>query len=168
MAYGLLWFPDVVRVLVGLVGLVAVVILMIASRRLVASARNLPAPNAAAQSTNRRVWTLFWINFAVEIALLNVAIRLLAEPALQVYWIPAISLVVGLHFLPMARFFSVPSYWVCGAVMIGVAGTITLVLRSDVASPELYAGGEALANAVILWSTAAWGIRTARATQRFT
>jgi hypothetical protein len=59
-------------------------------------------------------------------------------------------------------------YWVCGAVMIGVAGTITLVLRSDVASPELYVGGEALANAVILWSTAAWGIRTARATQRFT
>lgn len=168
MAYGLLWFPDIVRFFVGLVGLVAVVILMAASRRLVASARNLPASNAAAQSTNRRVWTLFWINFVVEIALLNVAIALLADPAMHVYWIPAISLVVGLHFLPMARFFSVPSYWVCGAVMIGVAGTTTLVLRSDVASPELYAAAEALINAVILWSTAAWGIRTARSTQPFT
>lgn len=168
MAYGLLWFPDIVRFFVGLVGLVAVVILMAASRQLVASARNLPASNAAAQSTNRRVWTLFWINFVVEIALLNVAIALLADPAMHVYWIPAISLVVGLHFLPMARFFSVPSYWVCGAVMIGVAGTTTLVLRSDVASPELYAAAEALINAVILWSTAAWGIRTARSTQPFT
>jgi hypothetical protein len=165
MAYGLLWFPDIVRVFVGLVGLVAVVILMVASRRLVACARNMPAPNAAAQSTNRRVWTLFWINFVVEIALLNVAIALLASPALHVYWIPAISFVVGLHFLPMARFFSVPSYFVCGAVMIGVAGTIALVLRSGVASPELYAAGEALVNAAILWSTVAWGISNARSTQ---
>ena len=166
MAYGLLWFPDMVRVLVGLAALVAVILLLVASRQLVISAKNVSAPDAAAQSANRRVWTLFWINFAVEVVLLNVAVGLLAQPALHIYWIPAISLVVGLHFLPMASFFRVPSYWICGAAMIGMAGTITLVLRSEVASPELYAAGEALVNAVILWSTAAWGIRTALTRRR--
>ena len=168
MAYGLLWFPAIVRLLVGLAGIVAAVLLLVASRRLIASSQSLPAPNAAARSANRRVWTLFWINFAVEIVLLNVAVGLLAPPALHIYWIPAISLVVGLHFLPMASFFSVPSYWGCGLTMIGVAATIALVVRSDVASPELYAASEALVNAAILRATAAWGIRAARLTRRFT
>jgi hypothetical protein len=168
MTYGLQWFPDIIRVTVGLVGLVTVVLLLLASRHLIASAQSLPAPNAAAQSANRCVWTLFWINFAVEIVLLNVAIGLLAQPALHIYWIPAISLVVGLHFLPMASFFRVPSYWVCGAAMIGVAVTITLVLRSEIAPLQLYAAVEALINAVILWSTAAWGIRTAHLTRHCT
>lgn len=163
MVYGLLGFPNTVRVVVGLAGLVAVIFLLVTSRRLIASARTLPAPNAAAQSAHRRVWTLFWINLALEIVLLNVVIYLLAQPALHIYWIPAISLVVGLHFLPMASFFNVPSYWPCGLVLMGAAGAVTLVLRSGVASPGLYVAGEALFNALILWATAAWGIHTAAA-----
>lgn len=168
MAYGLRPFPDIVRDLGGLAGFVTAVWLLVASLKLIASAKELPAPNDASQSANRRVWTLFWINFVVEIVLLNVAIGFLAQPALHIYWIPAISLLVGLHFLPMASFFRVPSYWLCGAAMIGVAGATTLVLRSGVASPELYTAGEALVNAVILWSVAAWASRPSRLTQRFT
>jgi hypothetical protein len=107
---------------------------------------------------------MFWINFGVEIVLLNVALNLLASPSLHVYWIPAISLVVGLHFLPMARFFSVPSYWVCGAAMIGTAVAVTLGIWSGSGTPGLLVAGEALINAAILWTTAAWGVfKVARA-----
>jgi hypothetical protein len=72
---------------------------------LIATARTLSAPDAAARLAARRLWRLFWINFAVEIVLLNVVVNLLARPALHIYWIPAISFIVGLHFLPMASFF---------------------------------------------------------------
>ncbi|MEO6798412.1 MAG: hypothetical protein ABI178_00530 [Rhodanobacter sp.] len=168
MAYGLRPFPDIARDLGGLAGSVAAAWLLVDSLKSIASAKRLPAPNAASQSANHRIWTLFWINFAAEIVLLNVAINFLAQPALHIYWISAISLVVGLHFLPMAIFFREPSYWHCGAAMIGMAGATTLVLRSGVASPELYTAGEALVNAVILGSVAAWGIQPARLPRRFT
>jgi hypothetical protein len=164
LVYGLRWFPEGLRFAIGLAGLGAAVALLVASRRLIASARRLPAADAAARAANRRVWTLFWVNFAVEIVLLNAAIRLLAQPALHIYWIPAISLVVGLHFLPMARFFGVPSFVACGAAMIVVAAAVAFAIRAGLDSPQLYVAGEALANAVILWVTAAWGIRAARLT----
>lgn len=164
LVYGLRWFPEGLRFAIGLAGLGAAVALLVASRRLIASARRLPAADAAARAANRRVWTLFWVNFAVEIVLLNIAINLLARPALHIYWIPAISLVVGLHFLPMARFFGVPSFVACGAAMIVVAAAVALAIRAGLDSPQLYVAGEALANAVILWVTAAWGIRAARLT----
>lgn len=164
LVYGLRWFPEVVRVVAGLAGLAVAGVLLVASRRLIAAARRLPAPDAAARAANRRIWVLFWINFAVEIALLNIAINLLAQPALHIYWIPTISLVVGLHFLPMARFFGVPSFLACGAAMIGVAAAVAFVIQTGVDAPQLYVAGEALANAVILWVTAAWGLRAARLT----
>lgn len=164
LVYGLRWFPEAVRFVFGLAGLAVAIVLLVASRRLIAAARRLPAPDAAARAANRRIWVLFWINFAVEIALLNIAIKLLAQPALHIYWIPAISLVVGLHFLPMARFFGVPSFVACGAAMIGVAAAVAFVIQTGVDAPQLYVAGEALANAVILWVTAAWGLRAARLT----
>ena len=119
MVFGLLGFSRAVQIGLGLVGLAVVVRLLIGSSRLIASARSRPRLDATAHSGGRRTWFLFWINFAAEIVLLNVAINLLSAPPLRVYWIPAISLVVGLHFLPMASFFGVPSFWACGAAMIG-------------------------------------------------
>ena len=62
-----------------------------------------------------------WLNLLVEIVLLNVTINLLAVSPLHFFWIPAISCVVGLQFLPMARFLAVLSYWACGGAFIALA-----------------------------------------------
>ena len=158
---GLYDLPNTIRIPLGLLGLATVVPLLRGSRRLIILARSLPAPDAAALAANRRTWTLFWINLGVEIVLINLALVLLSRPALQPYWVPAISFVVGLHFLPMASFFAVPSYWGGGAAMIGTAAAISLAMRSAVVAPPLLIAGEAVGNAVILWSMAAWGLRTA-------
>ena len=83
------------RVLLGLAGLAAVVPLLGRSRRLIALAKSLPAPEVAARTAHRRTGKLFWINPAVEIALMEVALVLLARPALHVYWVLTISLVVN-------------------------------------------------------------------------
>ena len=165
MAYGLSILPNSVRVPLGLIGLVIVVFLLRWSRQLLASSRNLPEASSAERAASRRAWKWFWLNLVAEIVLLNVAINLLAAPALRIYWIPAISLVVGPHFLPMARFFGVPSYWVCGSAMVVVAALTTLGVRSAlVAAPLVLVATEAIVNAFILWATAAWGLQTTSST----
>ena len=161
MAYGLSFLPNSVRVPLGLIGLVIVLFLLRWSRQLLASSRNLPEASSAQRAVSRGAWKWFWVNLVAEIVLLNVAVNLLAAPALRIYWIPAISLVVGLHFLPMARFFSVPSYWVCGGAMVMVAALTMLGVRSAlVAAPFVLVAVEAIVNAFILWATAAWGLQT--------
>jgi hypothetical protein len=160
MAYGLIWFPNIVRILLALLAATIVVPLLLGSARLIAASRTMPAPNAEQTSASRRVWTLFWVNFAVEIVLLNIAINLLRAPSLRIYWIPAISFVVGLHFLPMARIFAVSSYWITGSAMIGVAVVMVLAMHFPAVSPSAAAAAEALVNSLILWLTAAQALRT--------
>ena len=158
MASGLTALPNPVRVPLGLAGLGIVGYLLYQSGRMIAASRKLPAPDAAARAANRRVWIWFWLNLLLEVVLLNVAINLLIEPELRIYWIPAISLVVGLHFLPMARFLAVPSYWACGGAMIGTAALTAWGVRAGGThrAPTLVAA-EAVVNAGILWTTAAAG-----------
>ena len=164
MASGLAALPNSVRVPLGLIGLAVVVCLLRASRQLVALSRGLPEATSAEGAASRRAWKWFWLNLVAEIILLNVAIILLGAPELRIYWVPAISLVVGLHFLPMASFFGVPSYRVCGGAMVGVAALTTLGLRSSlVAAPLGLVAAEAVVNAFILWATAAWGLRVTTA-----
>ena len=160
MGYGLSQASDAARWVLGAVALAIVAALLLGARRIAARARRSRRAPAASRGAERRVRTLFWINLAVEIVLLNVAVNLLAEPPLRVYWIPAISLVVGLHFLPMASFFRVPSYIACGSAMILLAASVALALRGAVAPAAALIAGEAIGNAAILWATAAWGLRT--------
>ena len=158
MASGLTALPNAVRVPLGLAGVGVVVFLLGRSRRMIASSRKLPAPDDAARTANRRVWRWFWLNLLGEIVLLNVAVNLLIAPHLSIYWIPAISLVVGLHFLPMAWFFAVRSYRACGGAMIAVAAlTAGGVWAEGVHRGAVLVAMEAVVNAGILWATVAWG-----------
>lgn len=148
------------QILFGALGLVVVLWLLACSGRLLVIARRLPAPSAAARATNWRTWTLFWANFSLEIILLNVAINLLNSPALHVYWLPAISLVVGLHFLPLAAIFAAPSYWACGTAMVAVAGATVAAVHRGPSLVQSLVAAEAICNALILWGTAAWSVLT--------
>lgn len=107
------------------------------------------------RSANRRVWRWFWINFAGEVILMNLAGQMLAAPHLQVFLVPAISAVVGLHFFPMAMFFRVPSYWWVGIAMLGVAAIAASVIAGHPGDANAWLHGEGLANAFILWAALA-------------
>ena len=160
LAFGISRLPAAWRVAPGLLGLGIALLLLNRSRRVVDFSRTLAAPTSEQHAANRRAWRWFWINFVVEIALLNLAVNLLIAPASRVYWLPAIGLVVGVHFLPMAWFFEVPSYWFCGGAMIGMAALTILALREQApVSPAVAAAVEAVVNACILWTTVWWGTR---------
>ena len=92
-----------------------------------------------------------------EIAGLNLALWLLRPPALHAYRIPAISLVVGLHFLPMLWLFGRRELVACGAAMTAGAALAAWAIQRGAAS-DVIGAWEGAANALILWTTAGYSL----------
>lgn len=160
--YGASGFAAGIRYLLLAAGLAVTITLLLGGIALQRRAAAMTGPTPEQRAAGRRIWRWFWLNLLGEIVLLNVAINLLAAPGLRIYWIPAISAVVGLHFLPMARFFRVRNYYAVGAAMIaGAAVAAILIARNPHAAPALI-HGEAVVNAAILWIALGTGIRAAR------
>ena len=112
--------------------------------------RNIPSvddPIAAARG--KRAGMLFGIIFAAEGGLIWLCATLLAHFGLGV-WIPiAVAIIVGLHFIPLARVFGVPLYYWTGA--LSVLGVLGCLLIHDVPTRLLCAG---MTMAAVLWLTA--------------
>ncbi|QYE33473.1 MULTISPECIES: hypothetical protein [Sphingosinicellaceae] len=131
--------------------------LFIAGAAMMRLARLLPSATAGQVLARRRIWRMFWLNLVAEIILLNVAVSLLASPDRRAFWIPAISVVVGLHFWPMAVFFRVRSYWFVGGAMIAIAAVVSFVVINHPDSTSAAVHGEGLGNALVLWIALATG-----------
>lgn len=94
---------------------------------------------------------LFGIIFGIECGVIWLCATVLARVGLSI-WIPiAVAVVVGLHFIPLARVFEVPLYYWTGA--LSVLGVLGCSLIRDVGTRLLSAG---LTMAAVLWLTAAW------------
>jgi hypothetical protein len=131
---------------------VALVLTLVLARR--ARALNTvpePWPDSVSGSYRRIV--------ASEVAAILVVVIAGSAAGLTTFVAPAVALVVGLHFLPLASTFSVPAYritavGVCGAGLAGVA----IATRSG--PTALAATG--LGAAMTLWLTAAHAVRPPR------
>jgi hypothetical protein len=112
--------------------------------------RNIPSiddPVAAAKG--KRAGVLFGIIFGIESGLIWLCAALLARAGLSI-WIPiAVAVIVGLHFIPLARVFEVPLYYWTG--VLSVLGMLGCSLIGDVGMRLLCAG---LTMAAVLWMTA--------------
>jgi hypothetical protein len=140
-------------------GIVATVVLLgLCILRLMAL-RNIPSvddPSAAAKGKRAGMW--FGIIFGAECGVIALCSALLARAGLSV-WIPIeVALIVGLHFLPLARVFEVPLYYWTGALC--VIGMLACSLIRDAAMRLLSAG---LLMAAVLWLTAVVLLVRARA-----
>jgi len=103
---------------------------------------------------------LFGIVFAAESVLIWLCATLLAHLGLNL-WIPiAIAVIVGLHFIPLARVFEVPVYHLTGALC--VMGVLGCSLIHDANVRGLCAG---LTMATVLWLTAILFLLQARTSQ---
>jgi hypothetical protein len=108
--------------------------------------KSLDDPIAEAQG--KRSGILFGIIFGVEGVLIFLCAIVLANEHLDL-WIPiGIALIVGVHFLPLARVFEVPLYYGTGALC--VVGVLGCALIGDAGLRLLSAG---LTMAVVLWGT---------------
>jgi hypothetical protein len=121
--------------------------LCVARLRLSRNSPSIHDPLAAAKG--KRIGRLFGIIFATESGLIWLCATLLALLGLSI-WIPiAIAVIVGLHFIPLARVFEAPVYYWTGVLC--VAGMLGCSLIRD-AGPRLLCAG--LTMAAVLWLTA--------------
>jgi hypothetical protein len=128
--------------------------LCLAGLRLIWAARALPHDaSRAARSHRHRVNRLFGLVFGLEIALIVVATNTLRAWGLDRLVPPVVAVIVGVHFLPLARIFEVPIYYATGTALIliggaGLAGTAGT-------STSTWPASVAFASALVVWLTAA-------------
>jgi hypothetical protein len=129
---------------------VAVPSLLLAAAALL---RPLSRPPGAARSP-RRTWLYYVLVVVGEIAALNLLFWLIERQGWQLYRPPAIGLIIGLHFFPLARAVRFPGFMLLGAIMVAaaVAAIAAIALGGD---PRLAAGLDCLANALLLWGSVA-------------
>ncbi|MEW9573678.1 hypothetical protein ABQJ54_18140 [Rhodanobacter sp. Si-c] len=132
--------PTAIVVGVALLGVC--IARFLATRRI----RSVRSPTAAA--ADKRSHRRFLVVFAAEIVGIIVSANVLAYLGYPL-WIPvAVALIVGAHFLPLARVFAAPIYYGTGTV--SVLGVLGCLLIHDVAVRLL---GVGLTMAVVLWIT---------------
>lgn len=102
----------------------------------------------AAVAADKRTYRWFRVVFAAEVVGIAISAIVLANAGYPL-WIPvAAALIVGAHFLPLARVFAAPIYYGTGA--ISVLGVLACLPIHDVATRLLCVG---LTMTVVLWIT---------------
>ena len=129
--------------------IVATIILLAMSASRILATRGIESqddPVAEAQGKRAGMW--FGIIFGVEGGLIFLCSMVLAHERLEL-WIPVgIALIVGLHFIPLARVFEVPLYYGTGALC--VLGVLACVFIGDSGLRLLLTG---LTMATVLWGS---------------
>ena len=97
-----------------------------------------------------RTFNIINVTQWVLIATSSIVLSRLGRPA----WIPpAIMLIVALHFLPLARIFGQPAYYVTSAALVVIAVVYPLVMSRGPASPAgCYGAG------LVLWASGSWAV----------
>lgn len=105
------------------------------------------------KAVRRRTARQYWLIVIAEVVVLNVAAATLFRFGLGQYLAPAIAIIVGLHFFPLARTFRAPPLYATATLMT-LAG-IAAVLAILAGEPAVVATGSAeMACALVLWGTA--------------
>jgi hypothetical protein len=90
----------------------------------------------------------FWIDFAIEWGLGGVTVFVLGHLGRSDLIPQALGVIIGLHFLPLAKIFAAPLYYWTGAIMVIAAIGSFIIPRRDIRS---VAGCTAIG--LILWLT---------------
>jgi hypothetical protein len=135
---------------IALVAVVAVVLMGLAIRRAL-TADSLPSPeDEEAAQQGRRAGMAFGVIFALEGATIGVGAVLLGKAGLSAWIPPFAAVVVGLHFLPLARVFRVRLY-----TWTGTATVVWALLCMAAPQPWLRLLALGLGMGAILFGTAA-------------
>jgi len=155
-AWALAQYPGLPLVLL-LVGAIAAALMTMAYRTY---RTNAPAMKARAKlpESLRRSRQFNAVN-AGQWGLLLVAGFALSHFGQQRWILPMAILVVGLHFLPLARVFAYPPHYLTGAALVLLACGYPVLAAEG---PESAVG--ALGAGLILWISAAWALTSAKLT----
>ena len=117
--------------------------------------RNLSAMHALSRTPDSlRMRRQFRTINAIQWITIMAAVVLLLHFKLYPWIVPAVMLIVGLHFLPLARVFHYRAHYLTGAILVATALLYPIGSPDGPASPlgSLIAG-------LTLWSAALWSLR---------
>jgi hypothetical protein len=139
----------------GVLTLPVLLLTALSVTRLVAVARLPIAPGSDAEAIEgarrgRRVGVLFGVVFAVEFGSIALAAILLSRAGRPLLIPVVIVAIVGVHFLPLARIFHVPTYGFGGVVLV-LAALGSLLITDEPA--RVFALG--MVTGLVLWVSAA-------------
>lgn len=126
--------------------------LLLAGASMIHRARRLSQARGTGDTAPRGMRRKFMWVLVGEILALNIAAYLLIGHHMAQYLAPAVAIVVGLHFLPLAKIFRSPHFFVTAAVMT-LAGIVAAVAMAAGISPITADGVAELVCAVALWVT---------------
>lgn len=126
--------------------------LLVAGVAMIRRGRRLSLATGMGDTAPRSMRRKFMLVLVGEIVALNVAAYLLIGHHMVQYLAPAVAIVVGLHFLPLAKIFRSPHFFATAAVMT-LAGILAVAAMAT-GSPATTANGITdLACAITLWAT---------------
>lgn len=143
-------FPDSVSTLLAIA---AVAIALLATAYRVYKANSLALKAIAPTPESLRKSRLFNLVNAGQWGVIVVVALILSQVGYARWILPAVILIVGLHFLPLARLFAYGPHYVTGVALILLAGVYPFVTAEG---PESAVG--ALGAGIILWLSAIWAI----------
>ena len=103
------------------------------------------------QSLRRRTGKMFGIVFSVQFALIGLAAIIVFPMGLNDLFAPLVAMIVGLHFLPLARLFKIRIYYITAAMAI-MAGITSFLIHTEPNRQDFV--GSAMG--IVLWLTAAY------------
>lgn len=106
--------------------------------------------------SEKRRFRLFNIINLAQWILILIAINVLVNLHLSAWIIPAILLIVGTHFLPLARLFSYPPHYITAAALI-----LTAALYPFLAPPGPRSSMGCFLAGIVLWLSALYGLTLA-------
>ncbi|MGH9481844.1 MAG: DUF7010 family protein [Terriglobales bacterium] len=127
--------------------LVRAVGMLVASRQ----SRGLePAPTVEESLMQRAQGRRFGWIFLTEAGAIVIVVNLLANAGRGNWILAAVGIIVGLHFLPLARLFETPLYYWTGGIQVALCLAIAGVMRSELAAADPLVG---LTMGLTLWAT---------------
>lgn len=143
-------FPESISVLLAVL---AVTILLLWRAYVTYNFNSLALKREKDSIENRRKQRVFnLVNVGQWVAIFVVA-GILLMAGLENLILPAVILIIGAHFIPLARLFNYTPHYITGAAMMLLAATYPLVAPEG---PTSSIG--ALGAGLILWLSAAWAV----------
>ncbi len=133
-----------------LIGLISLTLMIFSIKRLTTLSKiSTPSPDEQARRKGRMQGMWFGIIFTVEGLLIAATSILLANANLTSVIPIAVAAIVGLHFLPLAKVFGVPIYYLTGFLLFGFA-CVSFAIPNE--ATRLGALGTVVA--IVLWTSA--------------
>jgi hypothetical protein len=126
--------------------------LLFAGASMVQQARRRSRATGAADSAARGMRRGFVLVLIGEIAALNIAAYFLIGHQMAQYLAPAVAVVIGLHFLPLAQIFRSPHFFAT-AIAMTLAGIVAAAAIATGSPATMAAGIAELVCAATLWAT---------------